>query len=311
MSTHSGESILVYDVGGSHVSAAVCSNGAYRLGRVVRAPHASGESSRGFIECLSSLGMQASAGFGVPAGAGLAMPGPFDFDAGMSLMRHKLPYLYGVDLRQPLADRFGWHPGQVRFLGDAAAFLLGEMGAGAARGATRAAGFTLGTGIGSAFAVNGRIVQDGFGVPPGGEIWNLAYETATVEDYASTRAIQGFYHRRTQRLRDVGEIARAAADDAAACDAFAEFGFHLGRALHGIVCEFSPDLVVLGGGISRAAHLFLPAAARELEDLRLDLRVCALQDRAPLVGAAVAWFNGSAAAAGEPTLRSEAKLGNL
>jgi glucokinase len=310
VSTHPGQSILVYDVGGSHVSAAVCSNGVYRLGRVVRAPHAPGESSREFIDRLYALGAQASEGAGALSGAGLAMPGPFDFEAGMSLMRHKLPYLYGVDLRQPLSERFGWRPGQVRFLSDAAAFLLGEMGAGAARGARRAAGFTLGTGIGSAFAVNGHIARDGFGVPPGGEIWNLAYATGTVEDFASTRAIQGFYHRRTQRHRDVAEIARAAANEEAACDAFAEFGFHLGRALHGIVSDFSPDLVVLGGGISRAAHLFLPAAGRELEDLRLDLRVCALQDRAPLVGAAVAWFNGSAPAEAEATMGTEAQLGN-
>jgi glucokinase len=66
-----------------------------------------------------------------------------------------------------LAERFGWQPGQVRFLLDSAAFLLGEIGAGEARGVERAVGITLGTGIGSAFAVDGQIVTEGPGVPPG------------------------------------------------------------------------------------------------------------------------------------------------
>ena len=36
-------------------------------------------------------------------GASLAMPGPFDYAAGVSWMQHKLPYLYGFDLRGALA----------------------------------------------------------------------------------------------------------------------------------------------------------------------------------------------------------------
>jgi hypothetical protein len=50
---------------------------------------------------------------------------------------------------------------------------------------------------------------------------------------------------------------------------------------------------VLGGGISRSAPLFLPTAQRELNGLRAELRISALMDDAPLVGAGVAWFNGS------------------
>ena len=67
------------------------------------------------------LAAQASAGLCDIPGAELAMPGPFDYAAGVSWMRHKLPYLYGVNLREALAPRFGWQAGQVRFLNDAAA----------------------------------------------------------------------------------------------------------------------------------------------------------------------------------------------
>jgi len=287
------KSVLVYDVGGSHVSAAVCLRGTYRLGHVVNAPHPAEQSSDAFFKVLYTLGTQASAGLDGIAGAELAMPGPFDFDHGVSLMRHKLPYLYGVNLRQPLAHHFGCHAGQVRFLLDSAAFLLGEIGAGGARGVPRAVGITLGTGIGSAFAVDGQIVTEGPGVAPGGEIWDLPFESGIVEDALSTRGVQRNYQRRTGVLLDVARIAAAAGEDPDAAAAFSEFGHDLGLAMRMVLSEFAPQVVVLGGGISRSAHLFLPAAQEHLEDLNFRLLTSELKDDAPLVGAGMAWFHGS------------------
>jgi glucokinase len=284
-------SVLTYDVGGSHVSAAVCQGGAYRLGPVVSAQYPAEQSSDAFVNLLYALGVEASARFTGVSGAEIAMPGPFDFSAGISRMRHKLPYLYGVDLRQLVAQRFGWEGCQVRFLKDAAAFLLGEIGAGAARGVSRTVGITLGTGIGSAFAVNGRLVTEGPGVAPGGEIWNLPYEGGIVEDALSTRAIQREYEHRTGVIPEVARIAAAAGDDPNAEAVFTDFGHHLGVALRTILAQFAPQVVVLGGGISRSAHLFLPAAQSHLADLGVQLVVSALKDNAPLVGAAVEWFN--------------------
>jgi glucokinase len=263
----------------------------YRLGPVVQALHPAEQTCDAFVEVLCSLGMKASTGITGVAGAALAMPGPFDYEAGISHMRHKLPYLFGVDLRQLLARHFGWQPSQVRFLNDAAAYMLGEIGAGAARGVPRAVGITLGTGIGSAFAVNGRIVTEGPGVPSGGEIWNLPYGEGTIEDAISTRAIQDHYQQRAGALCKVSEIAALAADHAEAAEVFIAFGRHLGLALRQILAEFTPDVVVIGGGISRSAHLFLSAAQQELQGLNLQLRVSTLLDNAPLVGAAVAWRN--------------------
>ncbi len=288
--------VLVYDVGGSHISAAICRAGDYQLGPVVVASHPENKTSESFVEVLAELGKKAIAAEHGTLGASLAIPGPFDYAAGVSRMKHKMPYLYGFDLRAALAARFGWQPGQVRFLNDAAAYLLGEVGAGAAHGATRAVGITLGTGIGSAFAVDGRVAVEGAGVPPGGEIWNLPFNGGIVEDLISTNAIRQGYEQRTGQQRDVASIAAAAATDPAASEVFAEFGRHLGRVLKSLLFPFAPDVVVLGGGISRSAALFLPFAEKQLEDIKLTLRVSALGDRAPLVGAAVAWFAASPAA---------------
>ncbi|MGD0942257.1 MAG: ROK family protein [Terracidiphilus sp.] len=292
MPTDLENTVLVYDVGGSHVSAAVCHSGDYQLGPVVSAPHPAEQTSDAFIHLLHSLGMKAADGLDGVSGAELAFPGPFDYAAGISRMKHKLPYLYGVDLRGKLAERFGWRPNQVRFLLDSAAFLLGEIGAGEARGIERAVGITLGTGVGSAFAVDGRVVTEGRGVPPGGEIWNLPYEGGIVEDAVSTRAIQGSYEKKTGKLLQVAEIAAVTASDANASEAFAEFGRHLGLAMRMLFSEFAPDVVVIGGGIARSPQLFLPIAAKELEGLKIQLRVSKLLDHAALAGAGVEWFNG-------------------
>jgi glucokinase len=291
----SGHFVLAYDVGGSHVSAALCREGDFELGPIVSAPHPAEETSDAFVDTIFSLGAQATESLGRVAGAALAIPGPFDYSAGIGRARHKLAYLYGVNLRQALALRFGWDPAEVRFLNDAAAFLLGEIGAGAARGAVRAVGITLGTGIGASFAVDGRIVREGPGIPPGGEIWNFPSNGGIVEDSLASKTIQAAYQRRTENSLTVAEIAAAAPTDKDAARVFAEYGTHLGQALRLTLKPFQPDVIVLGGNIARSAPLFLPAAERELDGLDLRIEVSTLFDRAPLVGAGVAWFHACAA----------------
>lgn len=282
--------VLAFDVGGSHVAAAVCCAPDFRLGSVISAPHATVSSPEGFLDLLHDLGMKARIGSEGIIGAMLAVPGPFDLQAGVSLMRHKLPYLYGVNLRQGLAGRFALPPTQVRFLNDADAYLLGEIGAGAARNFDRAVGLTLGTGIGSAFAVRGQLVTEGPGVPRGGEIWNLPYQGGIVEDFISSRAIVGNYERCTGKKREVVDLASAAGSDPAAQQAFIEFGQHLGAVIRTLLAEFHADVIVLGGGISRSVNLFLPAVQAEVGDSGTQLRVSELRDQAALVGCGVAAF---------------------
>jgi predicted NBD/HSP70 family sugar kinase len=284
--------ILVFDIGGSHISAAICTESELVLGPVAKA--AEPQSMDAFFDVLSLLAEQATGDVRGVAGAALAMPGPFDYAKGVSWMQHKMPYLYGVDVRHALAQRLGWKDEQVQFLNDAAAFLLGEIGAGAARGVSRSVGITLGTGIGSAFGLAGHLVMEGPGIPPGGEIWNLPFEGGIVEDLISTRSLQKRYKEGTGREREVAEIAAGAAQDHAAVAVFQTFGRDLGRVLRNLLSEFAPEVVVLGGGIARSAELFLRAAQHELQDLAIELRISRLGDSAPLVGAGVSWFSAAA-----------------
>ena len=283
--------VLVYDVGGSHISAAVCRREGYRLGTVVRANLPEEQTSKAFIDVLHSLGVNASEGATGVEGAEFAMPGPFDYEKGISWMEHKMPYLYGVNVSEALAARFGWKPEQVRFLNDAAAYLLGEVGAGAARGVRRVVCFTLGTGLGSGFAVDGKVVTEGKGVPPGGEIWNAPYEGGIAEDYISTRAIKKAYAERKGQEREVASIAHyAIGGDPDAVAVFQGFGTTLGKLIKRLLSDFAPDVVVLGGGISRSAPLFMDAVKAELAGTQIEVRIAELGDNAPLAGAGVAWF---------------------
>ena len=320
-------SVVVFDVGGSHISSAICAPHTYSLLGLAHAPlppegfalHASNQASapaHGFLRFLHALAQRTATLAGIPlqdlAGAALAMPGPFDYPNGVSHMQHKLPSLLGVDLKSAIAERFHWQPNQVRFVNDAAAFLLGEIGAGAAKGYGRSIGITLGTGIGCAFAVGNHIAMPPDpGVPDGGEIWNLPYNGATVEDFVSTRFLRHQYQNLTGLEAEVASIAETAkgnhpcpedsasplppdAPYAAHCRArqsFQDFGRHLGLVLNQHAQAFHPDIIVLGGGISRASHLFLPATQKALAPgFSPKIAISSLLDQAPLTGAGVHWF---------------------
>jgi glucokinase len=280
--------LVTFDVGGSHIGAGLCHLPDFALTHTAAGSIAGIDSFESFADLLYSLGIEAAAGTPL-AGASLAVPGPFDHEAGISLMQHKLQYLYKKDLRAALAARFGFPISRVLFLNDAAAYVLGEVGAGSLKGTTRSAGLTLGTGVGCAFVVNGRHVTNGPGVPSGGEIWNYPYANGTVEDLISTRAIKAAYLARTGAEREVAAIAEATPADPDARGVFECFGTDLGNVLRDVIAPFQPERVMIGGGIARSAQLFLPATERVIQSLGFSVVTSTLGDQAPLAGAGQFW----------------------
>ncbi len=293
MTSFDSQFVATFDVGGSHIGAGLCRLSDLALIRTASGPLAAIDSFDAFADLVRSLGAEV-AGETRLAGVSLAVPGPFDHDAGVSLMQHKLTYLYGKDLRAALAARFGFATQRIRFLNDAAAYVLGEVGAGSLKGTTRSAGLTLGTGVGCAFVVNSRHITSGNGVPPGGEIWNFPYAGRTVEDLISTRAIKAAYAARTGNEKEVAELAASVQTDPEARAVFENFGTDLGRVLRDVIAPFHPERVMLGGGIARSAQLFLAAAEREIAGLGFTVVTTALGDQAPLAGAGQFWRETSA-----------------
>jgi glucokinase len=284
--------VLAYDIGGSHATAGIVHCGSLSVSCVSSCALDSDGSANSILAVIHALGERAitEAGrFGThPSAIALAVPGPFDYEHGISLLRHKYASLFKMNLRRELGIRFCMDDRMIIFLNDAQAFLLGESHAGAAKGISRCVGLTLGTGIGSAFSIGGEIVATGHCMPPGGEIYCLPWEGNTVENAISTRAIQERYMQLSGKNKTVEGICSLAPNDSNAMLVMREFGSNLGSVIRDFCMAFCPEAIVLGGEISRSAHLFIANASSSAGDGPGHLlRVCKLFNNAPLVGSAV------------------------
>ena len=83
------------------------------------------------------------------------------------------------------------------------------------------------------------------------------------------------------------------AGDSAALAVWTRYGQLLGIGLSSLLYVLTPELVLLGGGLSGASHHFLPAVWAELEQRvlavsreGLEIRPCALGNGAGRLGAA-------------------------
>lgn len=286
------EHVPALEVGGTHVTAALVDmrTGRVLLDSVRRRPLRAGGSADEIIsdilQCASGLDFSAVGTWGV------AIPGPFDYARGIGLFRGvaKFESLYGVDLGHALVEGLG--AAGVTFLNDADAFMLGEWTSGAASGHQRAAGITVGTGIGSAFLAGGVIVDDGPDVPPEGNVHLLMIGGRPLEDTVSRRAILARYAELTADPldpdTDVRDIAqRAREGDQVAAGVFAGSFTALGEALAPWLRRFDATVLVVGGAIARAWDLVEPPLREGLQQYSpIQVTPAAHPDEAALIGAA-------------------------
>ncbi|MGB8022179.1 MAG: ROK family protein [Candidatus Nanopelagicales bacterium] len=160
------------------------------------------------------------------------------------------PQWLGVDFAAILSERSGK---KVAVLNDADAAGLAEIDFGAAKGRDGVVIVTtLGTGIGSALFLDGRLV-------PNTELGHLEIDGYDAETRASAAA----------KTRDGLS--------------FKEWAVRLQRYYETLDFLFSPDLIVVGGGVSRKAEKFLPRIK-----IRADLVAATLENQAGIAGAAMA-----------------------
>jgi glucokinase len=239
------------DLGGSHVSAGLIDVASGRLRAFLRVPL---PPSAGRDELLARIaGAAANVVEGTVDGVGVAVPGPFDYANGVCLLTHKLQPLHGVDLRRALAEALGSTPASIAFVNDADAFLLGEAWGGAARGHRRAVGVTLGTGLGSAFLEDGRIVDIGPRVPVEGSLHLVRYRGRPAEETVSRAALLRSYGDPRLDVRDVA--IRARNGDRRARRVFDELASALGEIAAPWLDAFGASCLVVGGSISQAWDL--------------------------------------------------------
>src|SRR5688500_622149 len=152
------------DIGGSHITAAHVDCNTYRVidSTLKRERVASMDDAevilQSWVKALSALIIKSSE---ETITIGIAMPGPFDYEQGISLMKGMQKYdsLYGMNIREILAERLGIPGEHITFINDAEAFLRGELASGAASDFERAIGVTLGTGLGSTSNCKGETVD--------------------------------------------------------------------------------------------------------------------------------------------------------
>ncbi|MEI7633410.1 MAG: ROK family protein [bacterium] len=283
------------DVGGSHITASLAetSSGKLIANSKTAMPVNSSGSKESILSQWSAVILKA-AGFAQKTpldGIGLAMPGPFDYERGIALMKDlgKYDNIYGVNIRAELKARLGLPKTPILFRNDAQCFLLGECWRGAAVGCSDAIGVTLGTGFGSAFLRNGLCVEDDPGMPPQKWFYNIPFRGVIADDCFSTRGILRAYRRRSGReAADVRALVRLAPDDPHAIAVFHEFGAMLAEFLAPFVRKFAPQTLVIGGNIAKAWGLF---AAPLLDGIRKACpevavaQACLFEDAA-LLGAA-------------------------
>lgn len=202
---------------------------------------------------------------------------------------------------------------------DANAAGWAEFRYGAGRGYKHMTMLTIGTGVGGAIIVDGRVLRGGFGVA--GELGHMRVvpdglpcgcgQNGCLESYGSgtallksARALANSADPAGARLRELeataGELSGAQVyqaiveGDPGALRLLEQLGTHLGRAIASLSAILDPEVVVIGGGVSAAGELLLgpirDAYQRNLPARgfrpELELKVAELVNDAGVVGAA-------------------------
>lgn len=220
--------------------------------------------------------LEAEAG---PAGAvGLGVPGIIESSTGRVRSAPNLPVLDGLAVGEELSRRVG-RPAYGE--NDANAAALGEVWLGAGRGGQVVLYVTLGTGVGGAVVIGGRVFEgasgyageighvqiDPRGRPCGCGSWGCVETVAGSAGwvYRAEQARQA----RTSSLRGLPLdpkviVTEAKAGDAAALEVVDGTAQALGAGLAGALNLLNPDRVVIGGGVSAAGPFLLDRIVAEI-----------------------------------------------
>jgi glucokinase len=214
-------------------------------------------------------------------GIGVLLPGYLRNNRRIPHIMVNIPMLEGVPLHELLAKRYD---AKIALDIDRNGPCLAEYLFHYREEVSRLMYVTLGTGVGVGLVIDGaivRITNDSIG-----ELGHLTLEPdgppcvcgnrGCVETMVSIRGIIRIAERlgvleslrgdRSETLHPEDVYTMAAQGDRTALDVFVEFGRLLGAALVSYANTFSPDLIVIGGGLSAGAEFFLETAESYLNE---------------------------------------------
>ncbi len=214
-------------------------------------------------------------------GIGVSVPGPVFADG---TVNRCVNLGWGVfNAKERMAELT---PIRAEIGNDANSAALGEMWQGGAKGYKNVIMATLGTGVGAGVIVDGKIIAGSHGA--GGELGHVCVneeETDTcgcgkkgcLEQYTSANGITRMTKKRLAaddtptKLRDLPEVNSkeifdlAKAGDQVAMEQVEELGRILGKALASACCVVDPEIVVLGGGVSKAGQILIDVVEKNFK----------------------------------------------
>jgi glucokinase len=227
-------------------------------------------------------------------GVGIGIAGLIDYRRGVLVVSPHLP-LKDFPLRDRLEAKLGI---TVIIDNDVNASGLGELYFGGARGAANFIYLTIGTGIGGAIFVDGKLYRGASGFA--GELGHMMIDVngprcyciagiGCLEALASGSALEKIAKRAGAEV-----TAAAEAGDKDARKALATIGINLGVGIANIINIFDPELVLIGGKVSKAGKLLLDPAMEVVKQRtlayssrRVKIEISSLGDRAGVLGAAM------------------------
>ncbi len=263
---------LALDVGGTKIVGAVVGTG----GEVISSARVPTPTGRGaeevFSACVFALEAARSETAISALGLGVGCGGPMKWPSG-DVSPLNLPDWRDFPLRDRLSDQFDV---PVRIHNDAICLTIGEHLMGGGRGLNNVLGMVVSTGVGGGVVSDGRLVTGASGnaghighvvVDPGGPECSCGGR-GCLEAVARGPAVVAWALAQGWRSPEpAGESLAAAARDGdqIARAAFKRCGNAVGIAVASVVAVLDLEAVVIGGGLSRAGDLLLPAVYEGFE----------------------------------------------
>jgi len=240
------------DIGGTKISAGLVKNKEVLIRETILTPNT--DNQKEVIEAIFSV-IKKVANKEI-AGIGIGVPGLVDTKAGIAYDIQNIPALNGASLKNTLVKRCGT---PVSVNNDANCFALGTKNYGNGKNFQNLIGLSLGTGLGGGVVINGRLYE---GMDCGaGEFGFLPYGEGIMEHYCS-----GKFFQRQYNITGKKAALLALQGDKDALQMFNRFGYHLGKAIKIIAHVFAPEVVMLGGSISKSFQLFEQSMWSEIQN---------------------------------------------
>ncbi len=219
------------------------------------------------IEVIAALVEEGERTAGVTCPVGIGMPGAISPDTGL-VKNANSTWLNGRPFKEDLERRLGR---DLRLQNDANCLAVSEAADGAAAGAAVVFGVILGTGTGGGVVVRGEVLTGANAIAgewghnplpapeaderPGPSCY--CGRRGCIETFLSGPGLAQAYRARTGReVRAEDLVSRAASGDSDARVVLDRWTARLARALAGVINILDPDVVVVGGGLSRLPHIY-------------------------------------------------------